>query len=153
MPFTFRLEKVLSVRRIQQDAAQQRCAEAQQALDRCVADRGALQGQLQAAFEDLDAHKRRDALTPQLLHLHAVHADSLRARLAEAERRVASAESDLAEASAALLEAHRAREALEKLREREQAAWQRSQKQAEARHVDELAVSRHRARQEEDHGP
>jgi flagellar biosynthesis chaperone FliJ len=42
---------------------------------------------------------------------------------------------------------------LEKLRERDQEAWRAAEARKDALRIDELAVSRHRAREEESHGP
>ena len=153
MPFVFRLERVLSVRRIQEETAQQRQAEARSELLR---SQGVLEeacARLRRAQEDLDERKRRDDLTSEALHLHSLHVAGQRQAIERAREAVSAASKHLEEAREALLEAHRAREALERLREREEITWKRREARQEARAVDEIAVSRHRAREEENHGP
>lgn len=153
MPFAFRLERVLSVRRVQEEQAQLRHAEALER--RCAAERAlsTLSETLRQTLEDLDDLKRRDELTTEALHLHSLHVSGLRRSIhlarAELERRTAEVEASAAE----LLEAHRAREALDKLRERELDAWRREEAKREAKQIDEIAVSRRRTREEENHGP
>jgi flagellar export protein FliJ len=151
--FTFRLEKVLSVRRLQEEAAQQALAQAREELARASATLVSLEGDLLTAQEEVDALKRSDELTPEALYLHSLHGAGLRRKIDQA-RQVLARASDAAEAAAArVLEAHRAREALERLREREEVSWRKDQDRREARELDEIAVSRHRAREEENHGP
>ena len=136
MGFAFRLERVLSVRRIQEEEARERHEASQRELQRSQEVLAAREARLRQALDELDALKRRDELTSQALYLHSLHA------------------SDRAEETGArLLEAHQAREALERLREREHASWRHQCARAEARQMDEIAVTRHRAREEENHGP
>jgi len=151
--FAFRLEKVLSVRRIQEEAAQQELARAREELARARRVLESVEGELLAALEEVDALKRSDDLTPEALYLHSLHLAGLRRKIDQARRGVAGA-SEAAEAAAArVLEAHRAREGLERLREREEVAWRKEQGRRESLQIDEMAVSRHRAREEENHGP
>lgn len=153
MAFAFRLERVLSVRRLQEEAAQQRHAEAQ---ERCRAAEevvSALTECLQAALEELDDLKRRDELTADALYLHTLHGAGVRRRLVVARQEHACAAEEAERAACELLAAHRAVEALEKLRDRDEAAWRKEQARKEADAIDEMAVSRHRAREEENHGP
>jgi len=151
--FVFRLEKVLSVRCIQEEAAQQRLTQARETLERSRAELGARQAELLRSAEELDGLKRGDELTQGDLYLHSLHLAGLRRRIQAAREAVDRAVQDAEAASAELLQAHQAREALEKLRERDQEAWRADQSRREAKHLDEMAVSRHRAREEENHGP
>ncbi|GAB4255206.1 MAG: hypothetical protein Kow0092_00020 [Deferrisomatales bacterium] len=153
MPFTFRLERVLSVRRIQEQAARQRHADAFRA---CEAARGAhlaLERAVSRALDELDGLKARDELSAHTLHLHSLYLAGLRRRLHAALEQLRRAEERVEQAAAELLEAHRARQALERLREKEEAVWRRQAARREARSLDEIAAARHRAREEENHGP
>ncbi|MBI5017367.1 MAG: flagellar export protein FliJ [Deltaproteobacteria bacterium] len=153
MAFTFRLERVLSVRRLQEEAAQQRHARAR---ERCLAAEAAvadLSAEMHAALEALDALKRCDELTADALYLHSLHASGLRRRLHVARTELARCAAEVERAATELVEAHRAVEALEKLRERDEATWRKERARKEADAIDEIAVSRHRAREEENHGP
>lgn len=153
MAFVFRLERVLGVRRLQEEAAQhchaealRACTEAAEAVRRLDADLG-------VALEELDDLKRRDRLTVDALYLHTLHTAGLRRRLFAARQEQRRAEERAEQTAAELLEAHRAVEALEKLKERDEAAWRRAQARREAEAIDEIAVLRHRAREEDNHGP
>ena len=153
MGFVFRLERVLAVRCLQEETVQQRHAEALERFRRAESALNDLHESLEQTLEELDDVKRRDELTPEALHLHSLHTSGVRRSLqvarVECDRRSAEVERTAAE----LLEAHRAREALEKSRERELEAWRRDQSRREANEIDEVAVSRRRAREEENHGP
>ncbi|MBE0616945.1 MAG: hypothetical protein IH608_03315, partial [Proteobacteria bacterium] len=81
MAFVFRLEKVLTVRRLQEEAAQQRLAQAREALESARAGLEALHGELRESAEDLDLAKRGDQLTPEALYLHSLHLAGLRRRI------------------------------------------------------------------------
>ena len=153
MAFVFRLDRVLGVRRIQEEAAQQRNAEAQEALRRAREADQELRQTLAGALEEFDELKRGDRVTPEALYLHSLHLAGMRRKLEASRTRVEEAATAAQKAAEELLEAHQAREALERLREREKAAWDKLQAQKEARQVDEIAVSRHRTREEENHGP
>lgn len=153
MAFSFRLERVLSVRRMQEEGAQHRHREAQARLLAAEALIEGLSQELHAALEELDDLKRRDELTTDVLYLHSLHSSGLRRQLHRARRDLADRAAEAERAGAELLEAHRAVEALEKLRERDEAAWRKDRARKEADAIDEIAVSRHRAREEENHGP
>jgi flagellar export protein FliJ len=151
--FVFRLERVLSVRRIEEDGARQVHAEAQDILRGARAARDDAQHRLGSSLSRLDDLKRRDELSEQALYLHSLHQAGLRREIDVARTRVAAAEQEVERAAEELLCAHQAREALEKLRDREESSWRRDQAAREAREIDELAVQRSRAREEENHGP
>jgi flagellar export protein FliJ len=153
LAFVFRLERVLAVRRIEEDGARQRHAEAREALQGACGARDDAQSRLGGSLDRLDALKRRDELSEQALYLHSLHLSGLRREIAAARARVEEAEAEVERTAAALLHAHQAREALEKLRQREEGAWLRDQAAREAREMDEIAVLRGRAREEENHGP
>ncbi|NTU60247.1 MAG: flagellar export protein FliJ [Deltaproteobacteria bacterium] len=153
MAFVFRLERVLSVRRLQEEAAQQRHAEALERLRRAEARVDDLSRELTRDLEELDETKRRDELTTETLHLHSLHASGLRRAIQLARHEAARCAADVEKTAAELLDAHRAREALEKLREREVEAWRREETRREANQIDEIAVLRRRTREEENHGP
>ena len=153
MGFAFRLERVLAVRRIEEDGACQRHAEAQETLRGACAARDDALGRLVANLDRLDDLKRRDELSEQALYLHSLHLAGLRREIDGARARVATATREIERTAAELLCAHQAREALEKLREREERSWLRDQTAREAREIDEIAVQRSHARKEENHGP
>ena len=153
MAFTFRLERVLSVRRIQEEAAQTRHAQALEELRRAESLLSDLFRRLEDEQRELDGLKHRDELSPEALHLHSLHVAGLRRQIQSAAAACTRASDELDRAGAELMEAHRACEALEKLREREHEAWRKEQARREARDIDETAVTRYRAREEENHGP
>ncbi len=153
MAFRFRMEKVLSVRRIEEDAARTRHARARDRLERAERACEALERRRQRCERELDDLKGRDALTAESLHLYALHRAGLaRAQEAAAEE-LAEARAEAARTRSALTEAHQAREAMERLREKERAAWQYRQGRKEAALLDELAVAQHRSNEEDSHGP
>ena len=153
MAFAFRLERVLVVRRIEEDGARQRHAQAQEALASARAERDDARGRQTASLERLDGLKHRDELSEQALYLHSLHLAGLRREIDAATSQVAAAEQEVERTAAELLKAHQAREALEKLREREEDTWRRDQATREAKEMDEIAVRRSRTREEENHGP
>jgi flagellar export protein FliJ len=153
MAFRFRLERVLSVRRLQEEAAQGVHAVALRCLrqiEECLTE---LTKRLSESMDDLDRLKVRDELTAEALHLHGLHLAGLRREILRATGERKGALAHVERTAAELLEAHQAREALERLRERQEALWRQEQAVRDARAFDELAVSRHRAREEESHGP
>jgi flagellar FliJ protein len=153
MGFVFRLERVLAVRCLQEETVQQRHAEALERFRRAESALNDLRESLEQTLEELDDVKRRDELTPEALHLHSLHTSGVRRSLQVARVECDRQSADVARTAEELREAHRAREALEKLRERELEAWRRDQSRREANEIDEIAVSRRRAREEENHGP
>ena len=153
MAFVFRLERVLAVRRIEEDGARQRHAAAQEALRAARDELEAARRRLTEGLVGLDELKRRDELSEKALYLHSLHVAGRRREIELATARVANAAQMVEQRAAELLEAHQAREALEKLREREETAWRRDQAAREAREIDEIAVLRSRTREEENHGP
>ena len=150
MAFVFRLEKILAVRRCQEEAARRRHADVRREWARARGVLDALQNTLHGGLEELDGLKRRDELTPESLRLHSLHLARLRQSVEEAREGLDQATSDMAVAEAEVAEAHRAREALERLRDREEGAWRQAQNRREARAADEIAVSRPRRRREEE---
>ncbi len=150
MAFVFRLEKILGVRRRQEEAARRRHAGVRREWARA---RGALEGlqdALHRDLEELDGLKRRDELTPESLRLHSFHLARLRQSVEAAREGVEQAAAEMAVAEAEVAEAHRAREALERLRDREEGAWRQAQNRREARAAEEMVVSRPRRRREEE---
>ncbi|MBI5443081.1 MAG: flagellar FliJ family protein, partial [Deltaproteobacteria bacterium] len=87
------------------------------------------------------------------IYLHTLHVAGLRRQLQRAGAERAGAQAEVDRTAAALMAAHQAREALENLRGRQETAWRQAEAGREARAIDEIAVSRHRAREEENHGP
>ncbi|GEM_PF-2263126 len=152
MAFRFRLERVLSVRRSEEEEAERRHAEARQARARAVAVLERARAALVRAHERLDDLKRSGELTSEDLYLHASHVAGLRRRVEEAGQEVRTADARVQETHQALLEAHQAREALEKLREREETRWREAERRRETRVLDEIALSRRSAGEEERHG-
>lgn len=153
MAFVFRLEKVLSVRRLQEEAAHQRLVLVREGLQSDRARLEALEQDLRRVLGQLDELKRRDELSAEDLHLHSLHSAGQRRRIEQAREAVFTSSQMVETASADLLGAHQARQTLEKLRQREETAWVADQTRKEARRIDEVAGSRHRGREEEEHGP
>jgi hypothetical protein len=67
MGFNFRLERVLSVRRIEEEAARQAHAEAQDRLHFAQQTLAGARERLQLTLEGFDGMKRRDELTTEAL--------------------------------------------------------------------------------------
>jgi flagellar export protein FliJ len=153
MAFVFRLERVLAVRRIEEDGARQRHAAAKEQLRAACATRDEGQRRLHLSLCRLDDLKRNDELSEEALYLHSLHVAGLRRQIEAARSDVAAAEQETERTATELFEAHQAREALERLREREEQSWRKAQATREAKEIDEIAVQRSRVRQEENHGP
>ena len=151
--FAFRLERVLSVRRVQEEAVRVRHAEAEEKLRIARETLADLRERLSAALEDFDDLKRKDRVTEEALHLHTLHLAGLRRQIDAARARLAEATAEAARTAEELSAAHKAKRSLERHREREETEWRRQEAQKEAKQVDEMAVSRHRTREEETHGP
>ena len=152
MGFVFRMERLLSVRRIEEDAAQQRHAQAQRDLRQAAAALDASRACLSQTLCRLDDLKHRDQLTEEALFLHSLRVSGLRREIDQARAHLRAAEQGVERAADELLRAHQAREALERLREREELSWKREQATREVKEMDEIAVMRSRTREEENHG-
>lgn len=153
MAFRFRLEKVLAVRRREEEEAERRHAEARRERDRAREEVERQRAALARANEALDALKRKGEMSAEDLFLHASHVAGVRRRLREAEAGLAEAEDRMRREHEALLQAHQAREALEKLREREEARWKEAERRRETQILDEVALTRRPLGEEEPHGP
>lgn len=151
--FNFRLERVLSVRRVEEEAARVSHSEAEERLQIARAALGELRSRLLAVLEAFDALKYRDEVTAEALYLHTLHLAGLRREIESARVRVAKAAVEVERTNAALSEAYKAKKSLERFREREETEWRRGQVRKETKQTDEIAVSRHRAREEENRGP
>ena len=151
--FAFRLERVLSVRRVQEEAARLRHAEAEEKLRTAREILAGLRERLASALEDFDDLKRKDKVTAEALYLHTLHLAGLRREIDVARIRLAEAAAEAERTAGELSTAHKAKKGLERHREREETEWRRQETQKEAKQVDEIAVSRHRAREEDTHGP
>ncbi|HSH71155.1 MAG TPA: hypothetical protein VK997_14635, partial [Deferrisomatales bacterium] len=103
MGFAFRLERVLAVRRIEEDGARQRHAEAQEVLRNACTGRDDALRRLGATLAGLDGLKRRDELSEQALYLHSLHLAGLRREIDAARARVAAATRDVERTAAELL--------------------------------------------------
>ena len=153
MAFTFRLERVLSVRRIQEEAAREAHARAQDRVRSARQALDAARDRLTSTLEAFDEVKRRDELTSEALYLHTIHLAGLRREIETARAQLVEATADIERTGSELLEAHKRRKSLERHREREEFAWRKGQARKEAKDLDEMVVSRHRTREEESHGP
>ncbi|MDW7710989.1 MAG: flagellar export protein FliJ [Deferrisomatales bacterium] len=152
MGFVFRLERVLAVRRLQEEVAQQFLSRARETLRGERARLEAVEEDLRRAVSDVDVLKRTDELDAEALRLHSRYAGLQRCRVSRAREAVEGASRAVEDASRAVLDAHRARQALEKLRERDEAAWRAAVSRREACRIDAVAAARHRGRREEDRG-
>jgi flagellar export protein FliJ len=151
--FAFRLERVLSVRRVQEETARVCHAEAEGKLREAREALAHLRERLTSALEGFDDLKRTDKVTGEALHLHTLHLAGLRRGIESARRRLAAAAAEAERTNEELSAAHKAKKSLERHREREETEWRRQEAQKEAKQADEIAVSRYRVREEETHGP
>ncbi len=152
MAFRFRLEKVLSVRRAEEDTARLEHARAVGWEEEARASVRALEGLLEEAHRDLDRKKREGEITAHDLYLHTLYVAGLRRSLARARDELARASDAVRRTHEHLVRAHQDREALERLREREERRWNREQARRETRFLDEVALARRRG-EEGNHGP
>ena len=152
MVFTFRFERVLSVRRIQEETARQAHAQTRAQLDLARQTQDGLRRRLGVALEEFDDLKRKDELTPDALYLHTLHLAGLRREIERARVDLAAAQAEYERTATELSEAHKNRKSLERYREREELEWRRREARKEAKDLDEIVVSRHRGREEESHG-
>ena len=152
MRFIFRLEKVLMLRHRQRDQATLRHAEARRRLEVAETRLAELVLTLEATQAELDEIKHKNRLTQELLHYHMLHCAGVQEDIRCTEAEVAEANRAAERTASELLEAHRAAEILEKLKERDQETWREGEAKRERDQMDEVAVTRHRMK-EENHGP
>lgn len=147
MAFSFRLEKVLSIRRTEEDEASRKFAIAKARLTRAREALLALEEALEDNEASLEAKKRADKLDGEYIHRHGLRHAGLIHDIDLARSEVVAANGAARKAGEALTEAHRAVEVLEKLRERDLEAFHKDQQRREAVQMDEVAVSRHRLKE------
>jgi len=152
LKYAFRLERVLTLRCRQREQATLRHAEAKQRLMDAQAKLGALMAVLEKTLSALDQVKRSDRLCKETLHYHMLHCAGVKQDMARTESEIREADLVVERTTAELLEAHRATEVLEKLKEKDHEAWKEEQAKLEREQMDEVAVTRHRMK-EENHGP
>lgn len=152
MRFAFRLEKILTLRHRQREQATLRHAEARRRLEEAEARLAQLIRALTSTQAELDEVKRKNRVTHELLHYHMLHCAGVDHDIHRTQAEVAEANRAAERTAAELIEAHRAAEILEKLKERDQESWREEQARRERDEMDEVAVSRHRMK-EENHGP
>lgn len=152
MIFSFRLEKVLSVRKIEEDLASKRHADARARLYRAEQLLDLLFASLESTMNKLDELKLSDELTAEALQLHSLHIAGLKNRIEEAKKELVCAENNVEETNGLLIEAHRSREALERLREKEKEAWLLREQKRQANEIEEIVLSRRKPRLEGNHG-
>lgn len=150
--FEFRLERVLNIRHRQCEQATHRHAEARRRLELAELRLRELGELYERTEHDLDLAKHSNRLCKEVFHYHTLHCAGVKEDIRRAEREVAEVTIAAERTAAELLEAHRAAEVLEKLRQNELEAWKKDQAQKEMQQMDEVAVSRHRMK-EENHGP
>jgi len=155
MIFNFRLQKVLSVRKIEEDLAAKRHAEAKECLYQAEQELEQLSCSLNSTMDAFDELKIKDELTSEALHLHSLHVAGLKNRIVLTQKELDSAQKHVEKTNQELVEAHRSVEALERLREKEKAAWLDRENKRQAKEVDELILCRranNSPRQEENNG-
>lgn len=147
MAFVFRLEKVLGVRRREEDEAAKVHALARERLDRARNWLIDLESNMRLTLSLLDEDKRADRVDAETLHYHSLHCAGLESDMACAEKEIAVANEAVRLAVLALTEAHKAVEMLEKLRERDEEEWRKAELRRETLAMDEVAVMRHRSKE------
>jgi len=150
--YTFRLERVLTIRNRQREQATLRHAEARKRLEEAEQRLDLLTHVLEATMHELDRAKHANRLNKETLHYHTLHCAGVKDDIKKTEYEVAEANVAAERTAAELLEAHRAAEVLEKLREKDFDAWKEQEAKKEMKQMDEVAVTRHRMK-EENHGP
>lgn len=147
MAFLFRLEKVLSVRKREEDEAARVHALARAKLDRARSALARLDGELAETRAALEEDQRADRVDGERLHVHSLRCAGLDVDMERTEREIEAANDEVRAAALALTEAHKAVEILQKLRERDEEAWKKSEARKEAYAMDEVAVMRHRSKE------
>lgn len=138
-PFQFRLETLLRYRRIQEEQAQVRLAEATAAF---VAARDRLTGLENGLAGHLEGYRRSlaEPVTVATLKVFRDYSDKLKEDIDAQVSRVAAADDSRRESIAALEEAVKARKLVERLREKRLAQYQAEALREEQRLLDEQGL-------------
>lgn len=147
MAFAFRLEKVLGIRRREEDEAARVHAVARERLDRARDWLSDLESNMRLTLALLDEDKKANRVDAEVLHYHSLHCAGLESDMELAEREICAANEAVRIAALALTEAHKAVEMLEKLRERDEEEWRKAELRRETLAMDEVAVMRHRSKE------
>lgn len=147
MRFVFRLDKVLGIRRREEDEAARLHAVARERLERARAWLMDLEGNMELTLALLEDDKRANRVDAETLHYHSLHCAGLESDMVCAEKEITVANEAVRLAALALTEAHKAVEILEKLRERDEEEWRKEELRKETIAMDEVAVMRHRAKE------
>ena len=148
--FSFRLEKLLSIRRHREREWELELAAA---LGEVIATRSAITSARQGIVRSLGAGRaeaprvRSGALVAIRLDQEAIvsaerYREGMEARIRELEARLQLQERRLEEVRASYLEASRDRKLLDKLKERQETSYRRAQTRAEIAVLNEIATSR-----------
>jgi len=141
--FSFRLERVLHLRKHEEEREKQRLGvllrelqAARRTQTACELELAELEGRFGRV---LDPSIGESELAVYELQLYRMRQELLRRRLAQAQAAVAALQQRVDEQRAVLLAAARRREVLEKLREREREEFQREALRGEQKIIDEVA--------------
>lgn len=138
-PFRFRLERVLEVRRREED--RERIAFAEATARRARA-REVLEARRRAYRRTLEEEAARASFRVDELLARIHHRERQLRDILEAERDLESATAAWAEARARLVEARKKRRLLERLRERRYAEWRLEEERREQGILDEVGTVR-----------
>jgi flagellar FliJ protein len=138
-PFQFRLETLLKFRRLQEEQAQIKLAEATAAY---VAEQERLAGLEEELADHVADYRRRlrEPVTVATLKMFRDYYDKLKGTIAHQQERVAAADQIRRECLAALAAAAKARKLVEKLKEKRLAQYQAETLREEQKLLDELGL-------------
>lgn len=138
-PFQFRLETLLKFRRLQEEQAQLRLAEATAVL---VAEQERLARREDELADHVADYRRRlsEPVTVATLKMLRDYYDKLKGAIAQQQERVDAADGRRRECLAALEEAAKARKLVEKLKEKQFAQYQAEALLEEQKLLDELGL-------------
>jgi flagellar export protein FliJ len=141
--FRFRLEKILGVRRVEEDQAVFRLRQAAARLQEIDARIQVARQDHAEVFRELAEALRRGALRPGAPVEAAAHASRLERGIREAERERVEALQSLKQAELELRRRRTARRALEELESRAASSWKDDVRREENAFLDEVASIRH----------
>lgn len=147
--FQFRLERILSVRRHQEDRERLRFGQAMRRKLECAVKLDEVRARIREAVERASAVTAGRPTVEDFVRMHEYRLALLR-READAERALEDAAVALEQQRLKLVEARRRRRALELLRERKWREWRRTEEEREQQELDEIGMTNFIRRAEDD---
>jgi flagellar FliJ protein len=145
--FRFRLESVLKLRKTREEESLRALGSAQRAYQACLALKGSLLSQLEAALVRREKLGER-AISVEAFQLEQSYIDGTKQRIIRADHQIFRASKQVEKALRAYLNARKQSRMLETLKEKDYAAFRKEQAKLEARWMDDLTVMRFRMQEE-----